>query len=129
MRYVPSLPPITGIVESRQVQQTSRVRRVQPAAAQGTAELPQQEEFARLIEMLADEVRHRDAQRRAGPAVTPRPELAIFSGQRATQAEERRKYCRRILHLPVLEELRSGLDRRHHHIRTSDFAEHIDEEV
>lgn len=129
MRYVPSLSPVTGVVESRQVQQTSRVRRVQPVAAQGAAELPPQEEFAHLVKMLADEVRHRDAQRRAGQPVVPRPELTIFSGQRATQAEERRKYCRRILHLPVLEELRSGLDRRHHHIRVSDFAEHIDEEV
>lgn len=43
--------------------------------------------------------------------------------------EERRQTCRRVRHDPVLEELRSGIDRRHHNIREGDIAEHVDVEV
>lgn len=39
---------------------------------------------------------------------------------------ERRTYCRRIEHLPVLLELRSGVERRRHNQRAGDIAEHID---
>jgi hypothetical protein len=41
-------------------------------------------------------------------------------------SEDRRTYCRRVSHLPVLEELRSGIDRRHHNIIAGDVVEHID---
>ena len=43
--------------------------------------------------------------------------------------EERRTYCRRIKHQPVLEELRSSEERRRHKQRGTDITEHIDEEV
>lgn len=39
---------------------------------------------------------------------------------------ERRTYCRRTEHLPVLLELRSGVERRRHNQRAGDIAEHID---
>ena len=39
---------------------------------------------------------------------------------------ERRTYCRRIEHLPVLIELRSGIERRKHNQREGDIVEHID---
>ncbi|MDP2143998.1 MAG: hypothetical protein Q8J80_07685 [Gallionella sp.] len=42
---------------------------------------------------------------------------------------ERRIYCRRLQHLPVLLELRSGLERRHHNQRAGDPTEHIDIEA
>lgn len=42
---------------------------------------------------------------------------------------ERRTYCRRIEHLPILIELRSGIDRRRHNQREGDTVEHIDVEV
>lgn len=45
------------------------------------------------------------------------------------QQGERRIYCRRLQHLPVLVELRSGLDRRHHSQREGDPIEHVDIEV
>ena len=45
------------------------------------------------------------------------------------QQEERRTYCRRINHQPVLEELRSSVERRRHNQRGTDMKEHIDEEV
>lgn len=42
---------------------------------------------------------------------------------------ERRTYCRRFEHLPVLMELRSAIERRRHKQREVDATEHIDEEV
>ena len=42
---------------------------------------------------------------------------------------ERRTYCRRIEHLPILVELRSELERRRHNLRTDDTTEHVDEEI
>ncbi len=42
---------------------------------------------------------------------------------------ERRTYCRRIEHLPILIELRSGIDRRRHNQRKADIVEHIDVEI
>ncbi|HEU0187582.1 MAG TPA: hypothetical protein VFR06_06795 [Gallionellaceae bacterium] len=49
--------------------------------------------------------------------------------RRAAQQGERRRYCRRVLNRPILEELRSALDRRKHSQRKSDQAGHIDEEA
>jgi hypothetical protein len=43
--------------------------------------------------------------------------------------QDRRKYCRRIRHEPVLEELRSGHDRRHRNQRRSDITTAIDETI
>ena len=42
---------------------------------------------------------------------------------------ERRTYCRRIEHLPILIELRSGIERRRHNQREGDTVDHIDVEV
>lgn len=44
-------------------------------------------------------------------------------------AEDRRKACRRVAQQPVLIELRSGIDRRHHTLLEGDVAEHIDIEA
>jgi len=59
------------------------------------------------------------------------PGLAGLQGKRQDKHfhGERRTYCRRFEHLPVLEELRSGIDRRKHMQRAGDVAEHVDEIV
>ncbi|MBI5007178.1 MAG: hypothetical protein HZB95_08615 [Nitrosomonadales bacterium] len=44
-------------------------------------------------------------------------------------AEDRRKACRRMQHLPVLVELRSGVERRRHNLFEGGVDEHIDIEV
>lgn len=50
--------------------------------------------------------------------------------QQASMKKERRTYCRRIYHWPVLEELRSTLERRHHDEEGwASPVTHIDEEV
>lgn len=43
--------------------------------------------------------------------------------------QERRTYCRRIRHQPILMELRSGKERRQHNQGGTGMTEHIDEEV
>jgi len=59
------------------------------------------------------------------------PDLAKLQDKRHDKHfyGERRTYCRRFEHLPVLEELRSGIDRRQHRQREGDAAEHVDEIV
>jgi hypothetical protein len=42
---------------------------------------------------------------------------------------ERRIYCRRTEHLPILVELRSGMERRRHNQRSDDITEHVDVKV
>jgi hypothetical protein len=52
------------------------------------------------------------------------------SQQQTAMKAERRTYCRRIYHWPVLEELRSNVERRHHDEDGWDsLIKHIDEEV
>ena len=46
-----------------------------------------------------------------------------------THLGERRTICRRIKIQPLLKELRSKVDRRHHKQRKTDITEHIDEEA
>lgn len=48
------------------------------------------------------------------------------AGRRASPEQERRKAARRLRQLPVLLELRSGLDQRRHNQREGDIVEHID---
>lgn len=46
-----------------------------------------------------------------------------------THLGERRTICRRIKIQPLLKELRSKVDRRHHKQRKTDITEHIDEDA
>jgi hypothetical protein len=46
-----------------------------------------------------------------------------------THLGERRTICRRIKIQPLLKELRSKVDRRHHTQRKTDITEHIDEDA
>jgi hypothetical protein len=45
------------------------------------------------------------------------------------QLNDRRMVCRRFHQLPILQELRSAIDRRKHNQRSADFKLHIDEEA
>jgi hypothetical protein len=58
----------------------------------------------------------------------PADEVAERRHDRNWQGE-RRTYCRRSRHQPVLAELRSGLERRRHNQRAADPTEHVDIEA
>jgi hypothetical protein len=106
MRYVSSLPPATASPVSRQV------RRVAAAAAVKPVFPPEQP--GPNVEPVA-------AHQEAGRLIEQQQRVALF--------EDRRKACRRVSHQPVLEDLRSGPDRRRHSLLESDLVDHIDEVV
>lgn len=66
---------------------------------------------------------------RLPPHLQHRQIEAVQDERRMPGQIERRRYCRRIRGLPILEELRSCIERRKHSQRGSDPATHIDEEV
>lgn len=108
MKYVPSLPPprITGVWDRLTV---SGLAAVKAAKAVQPRTLP--------------------------PLVVPphghhEPPREPTERRHDTHPQgERRTYCRRVRHLPVLAELRSGLERRRHNQRAGDPTEHIDVEA
>lgn len=102
MQTVPSIPPPIVDTTKREVNAAHRVDAVQQVHPSPFAELllQQQEQAARHYE----------------PPASPAP-----------PAEDRRKYCRRTRHLPVLVELRSGLERRRHDLFADSPHEHVDE--
>jgi hypothetical protein len=108
MKYVPSLPPVSGVENRREVSAlfaVKPVKRVQPRTLPPLVIQP----HATHQEAAAEPVRKDE--------------------RREPVQESRRKYCRRVSHQPMLEELRSGLERRRHQQRGSDGTEHIDEQV
>lgn len=109
MKYVPSLPPpIGGVVDRYELRPLPAVQGTRPVQ---TRNLPP------LI------FQHRRYQPEWNAAEHPeRRHDPHLQG-------ERRHYCRRISHQPVLLELRSGKDRRHHRQRSGDLIDHIDEEA
>lgn len=109
MKYVPSLPPpVTGLEVWRDVRALTAVRRTAAAKPVQPRTLSPQ-------------------------VIPPRGEVAVEPMQeverREPVQESRRKYCRRISHQPILEELRSGVERRKNRQRGSDETDHIDEEA
>lgn len=63
------------------------------------------------------------------PHQTPQRDNPEQERRHAAPQAERRSYCRRAQHLPVLEELRSAIDRRKNSQRGTDQTEHIDIEA
>ena len=111
MRYVPSLPPPFTVVTDRWgIRPTTRV---------GAVKRVQE----RSVPPLVFQPHH------ALPESPPTPLEAIEKRHEAPSGKDRRTYCRRVAHLPILEEFRSGLDRRRHNLRADDMTEHIDVEV
>lgn len=104
MRYVPSLPPskITGVWDRMMVSGLTAVKAVKPVGP-------------RTLPPLVTPPRHEEPLREA---MERRHDTHLHG--------DRRTYCRRSRQLPVLVELRSGLERRHNKQRTDDPTEHID---
>ena len=105
MRFTPSIPPATPTTEPRQVASLVGVRAVKPVQVRAQPEVESaaaREDALRRIE---------EQQRRNLPV------------------QDRRKYCRRMQNLPVLVELRSGVERRRHNLFESGADEHVDVEV
>jgi hypothetical protein len=105
MRYVSNIPPATSRSETRQVKGLTGIYVVKAVHMQD--------------KVTPYAAQHAYAEGQHHPVVEQQKLIL--------RAEDRRKICRRVSHLPVLEELRSGVDRRHHHLRDGDEVEHIDE--
>ena len=110
MQYVPSLlSPGTAPETGSEVKALAGIRRAKPVQARTLPPL-----------VVQPHARHEappeaagDEERRHDPHVHG----------------ERRLYCRRLQHLPMLVELRSEIDRRQRNQRANDIAEHIDVKV
>ena len=110
MKYVPSLsPPITVPGDRLRANALARVRPAKPVQARTVPPLVTHP--LRQHETSQEQIQHEE-RRHAEPL-----------------QEERRAYCRRVSHQPVMEELRSAIERRRHKQRGADSTEHIDEEV
>lgn len=110
MQYVPSLPsPVTAPETGPEVKALAGIKRAKPV------------------------------QERTLPPLVVQPHARYEAPPEVAENEEkrhdphvhgeRRLYCRRLEHLPMLVELRSGKDRRRHNQRAGDITEHIDIKV
>lgn len=106
MQFVPIIPRYTNVVEDRlEVKRLAAVKAAKPVQP-------------RTLPPLVTYAHERP------PEGEPEQEE-----RRTPLQEERRSYCRRVKHLPVLAELRSSIDRRKHQQRGTDYPDHIDIEV
>lgn len=107
MKYVPSLTPPAIPPEVRpEVGALAETKRARPVAARISPPL-----------IVQPHVPHEAPAGVAGEG--ERRHDPHFHG-------ERRIYCRRVEHRPVLIELRSGRERRRHNQRADDMTEHVD---
>lgn len=107
MQYVQTPPPVyTPTSPTADVPAARAVPAVQPVAPHAPSEL--------LLRRLDTQL----------PALEQR-----WVRRPPSVENERRKVCRRILHDPVLEELRSGMDRRRRNQRSNDLTTAIDEKI
>lgn len=108
MQFVPIIPrPVVELEDHRQVSGIAGVKRTKPVQERT---LPPLASYPRESSHDAVETGRREQR---------------YDAEQA----DRRLFCRRIGHLPVLEELRSAIDRRKRNQRNTDFQLHIDEEV
>lgn len=109
MQLVPIIPqPRVGVEESLEVTGVAAVKSAKPVVERT---LPPLLSYAHKL-----------------PPYTP-PQISQHEKRQVTQLQDRRLVCRRIHHLPILQELRSVIDRRRHKKRSTDYQFHIDEEV
>lgn len=110
MKYVPSLPPsATGVADRWAINGVPGIKTVKPV------------------------------QERTLPPLVSHPQRALHETSSGSIDEierrhekpfqERRIYCRRVAHQPILEELRSEVERRRDRQRGGDMMDHIDEEA
>jgi len=110
MQYVPSLPPpVTGAEVGLEVNALAGVQRAKPVQERTLPPLVVQPHARHEVPAEVAE----NEEKRHDPHVHG----------------ERRLYCRRLEHLPMLVELRSEIDRRRRNQRASDIAEHNDVKV
>lgn len=107
MRYVSSILPATSSLGTRQAKALSAAAAVKPVHVPG---------------QTVPYVEHHVAFH--GADVLEAVQQRLRNGR---SGHDRRKAQRRVSHRPVLEELRSGIDRRRHNIFEGAVAEHIDE--
>ena len=110
MKYVPSLPPSTNVATDRWA--TNVAPKVKPVK-------PVQE---RTLPPLVTHPQH--AQHETPPGFIEKAEK-----RHEKPFQERRMCCRRVAHQPILEELRSWVERRRNRQRGDDMTDHIDEKV
>lgn len=108
MRYVPSLPPLTGVPESGAVKELQHAQPVRPVRE-------------RLFPA-------RIAEHYPPRETATRPAAAPETGEKR-KGKERRRYCRRIASVEPLLETRSDIERRKSNRRRGDLATSVDEEV
>lgn len=110
MRFVPSFPPpITVPEEGLEAKALARVKPVKPVQERTLPPLVAQRHSR--LENPSDLTGQQEKRR----------DMHVHG--------ERRTYCRRIEHLPILFELRSAPDQRRQKQRENDVTEHVDEEV
>lgn len=110
MRIVPSLPPpLTVTEDSLAVEALTHIKPSKPVQARTLPPMVVQQR-ARL--KTTSDISEQQEQRH---------DTHIHG--------ERRTYCRRFEHLPILDGLRLKIDRRRHKQREKDMTEHVDEEV
>ncbi|MFZ3017689.1 MAG: hypothetical protein WA056_04410 [Gallionella sp.] len=120
MKYVPSLPPprITGVGESLTVSGPAAVKAAKPVRSRT------------LPPLVVEPHERREPERELVREASQEPARESTERRQDAQTQgERRTYCRRLRRLPVLFELRAGLERRRHKQRTGDQTEHIDIEA
>lgn len=105
MRYVSSIPPPTKSPNTRQVGGLTAIRSVKAV---------------QLLEQTVPNVERQAVQQEA---------VRLAEQQRRSEGQfvDRRKVCRRVAQMPVLVELRSGVERRRRSQRDGDMVDHIDE--
>jgi len=125
MKYAPSLPPpVSGVEERREVLALAPVKPSKRVQARTLPPLLTQRHssYNGAIAELSRETALEQAREISA-------EPAQENEKREFIQESRRKYCRRVSHQSMLEELRSGQERRKNRQRGSDTTEHIDEQV
>ncbi|MBI3222137.1 MAG: hypothetical protein HYZ46_03470 [Nitrosomonadales bacterium] len=108
MRYTSGVAPAVTPVAGDELKRVAGIRPVKPVGARpNTPGVTEQPAHQHPVPPLPEAEQHE-------------------AGRRAYLGTERRLIVRRIRHQPVLLELRSGMERRHHNLRDGDIVEHID---
>lgn len=108
MQYVQLFPITSMPIDPKKSGEIGNVAKINPIKTMGTDEVP----IAQQVIDIA--------------VVTVEPELAEHA-LRIREEMDRRRYCRRVISMHVLEELRSHVRRRNNNQRQQDIKTAIDE--
>jgi hypothetical protein len=115
MQFVPSLPPPISPVSPEEVEEVNK--------------LSEAKKVKNVLEQPTSPPTTRLHARHEPPANPGNPPETAEKRHAENDLAERRLFCRRIRHLPILDELRSEIDRRQRKQREGDAPEHIDEKA